>query len=184
MNSFLRPVYDSYTESQESTKELEENSTSESSIDLLTNCSPSRHSDLASKSNIDTIPNLKRKPLNGPELIPTRAQTVEAFKLVKQSDQLRDDDECSTFGILIAQKLRKLTETRRDFIMARINQVFYEENMQRERQFTSQHSISSTLPRHAESSYMTMPTEVVSNDNSDYDQGFVLKEESCSSSDM
>lgn len=49
-------------------------------------------------------------------------------KFIKTTNQTSENDECSTFGVLIAQKLRKLTDLRRDYVMARINQIFYEEH--------------------------------------------------------
>lgn len=55
----------------------------------------------------------------------------QAFKYMKNMYQPQtaknNDDECSVFGVLIAKKLRKLSEERRDVMMVKINQLFIEE---------------------------------------------------------
>ncbi|KAL0871490.1 hypothetical protein ABMA27_005208 [Loxostege sticticalis] len=67
----------------------------------------------------------------------------EAVTFTKPSHQLDDDDdECTTFGVLIAKKLRKLSDDRRDVMMVKINQLFVDEHNERNPSRTP-HSTSS-----------------------------------------
>lgn len=58
----------------------------------------------------------------------------EAYSFMQHHSQMHqqlqdDNDECSTFGVLVAKKLRKLSEERRDIIMmAKIHQLFIDEH--------------------------------------------------------
>ncbi|CAG4974938.1 unnamed protein product [Parnassius apollo] len=74
----------------------------------------------------------RRRQNNPPELIEAKKRMDEAYSFMKQHSQLQlkdEDDECSTFGVLVARKLRKLSEQRRDIMMAKIHELFVDEHV-------------------------------------------------------
>lgn len=59
----------------------------------------------------------------------------QAFNLLQniaQPKQNVEEDECYIFGRLVANKLSKLPEDCRDLMMIKINQLFYDERLERE----------------------------------------------------
>ncbi|CAG4988019.1 unnamed protein product [Parnassius apollo] len=56
-------------------------------------------------------------------------------ELERQSNE--EDDECYIFGKLVAKKLRKLPESRRDLLMIKINQLIYAESYGTDRPVSS-----------------------------------------------
>ncbi|XP_050360316.1 uncharacterized protein LOC126780094 [Nymphalis io] len=73
------------------------------------------------KSNLVT----SRKRQYNPE--PQNKQTDQAIPQTVPQHNNEEDDECSIFSKLIAKKMRKLSEERRDLMMIKINQLFYSE---------------------------------------------------------
>ncbi|RVE48241.1 hypothetical protein evm_007098 [Chilo suppressalis] len=75
----------------------------------------------------------KRKHQSPPELVHAQKQMTQAFNFMKKLQEKQrskedyDDDEYSVFGVLVAKKLRKLPEGRRDVMMVKINQLFVDE---------------------------------------------------------
>ncbi|XP_041970184.1 uncharacterized protein LOC121726764 [Aricia agestis] len=85
-------------------------------------------------SSITPIPPVRRQK-NPRELIEAKQHNMgNAFNFMKRVAQERqhpknEDDECSIFGQLIARKIRKLSEERRDIMMVKINQLFVDEHI-------------------------------------------------------
>lgn len=127
-------------------------------------------SNLPSQSTVDQGPSTSRQqPMTGskrrqhdpPELQKAKKQTDEALQILKtvsqfHNSQLIEDDECNIFGKLVAKKLQRLPEDRRDLVMIKINQLIYEESQYQNRQKSSLSSPSNTShPANTPSSFVT-----------------------------
>lgn len=102
----------------------------------------------------------KRRQHNPPELQQAKKQMDEAFNILKSIAQPTyhdDEDECSIFGKLVAKKMRTLTEERRDLMMIKINQLFYDERQEYNRSNSSK-SMASYM-------FTPSPTTIENEDN-------------------
>nr|XP_026483151.1 uncharacterized protein LOC113391404 [Vanessa tameamea] len=93
----------------------------------------------------------KSSPITARRKHPEPQQTKPQTDQSKQTVSHEEDDECSIFGKLIAKKMRKLSEERRDLMMIKINQLFYTECHEQNRPSSSSamsfHMGNSSLPR-------------------------------------
>ncbi|XP_046976219.1 uncharacterized protein LOC124542299 [Vanessa cardui] len=124
MDSFLGTVYkctlpvsaeDKEHQHNQDIDEISIDDSDESSQEQKYSAQATFHSTNPSQPQLQSSPISKRHP--GPQ------QTDQ----VKQMTHYEEDDECNIFGKLIAKKMRKLSEERRDYMMIRINQLFYTE---------------------------------------------------------
>ncbi|KAJ0182971.1 hypothetical protein K1T71_000947 [Dendrolimus kikuchii] len=77
----------------------------------------------------------QRKQHDPLELQHLRKQMGHEFNILKS--QPYEEDECNIFGKLVATKMRKLAEDRRDLMMVNINQLFYDESQRNHRPHSS-----------------------------------------------
>ncbi|VEN38003.1 unnamed protein product [Callosobruchus maculatus] len=83
-------------------------------------------------SSTTTIPKRRQHYPPEPQLAKNQTEQVlfDILKSVAQPQRNDEEDECSIFGKLVAKKLRTLTEDRRDLMMIKINQLFYDERQE------------------------------------------------------
>lgn len=94
-----------------------------------TNTNETSHSEHLSSGQISTSAIVKGKQDNPTEFQQMKNQMDQTLNILKTFFQHRNDenDECSVFGKLIAIKLRRLPEDRRDIMMFNINELLYGE---------------------------------------------------------
>ncbi|XP_041972432.1 uncharacterized protein LOC121728338 [Aricia agestis] len=96
--------------------------------------SKDRHNRDDSNDSCDSEPEIKRE--NFVSIVSTSAlkrknplelpiAMVGDSKKSKGSEQTEEEDECSLFGKLVTSKLRKTSQDRRDWLMLKINELFY-----------------------------------------------------------
>lgn len=88
------------------------------------------HNECLSTREMSTsvLPQMKQE--NSAEIQEMKNQMDQTMNIFKAVFQHRNDeeDECGIFGKLVAIKLRKLPEDRKDIMMFKINELLYGEN--------------------------------------------------------
>ncbi|RVE54385.1 hypothetical protein evm_000870 [Chilo suppressalis] len=128
MDSFLGSVY-SYNGTINTTINTEGEDSEEQDIDMNETAISNQYHPSNAKQMATPVA-FKRRYHDPPELMQAQKQMNHAFNFMKKvyhRSKDNDDDECSIFGILIAKKLRRLTEEHRDIMMVKINQLFIDE---------------------------------------------------------
>lgn len=94
-----------------------------------TNTDETSHNEYLSSQQISTSTILKGQQDNSAELQQLKNQMDQTLNILKTVFHSRndEDDESSIFGKLVAIKLRRLPEDRRDIMMFKINQLLYGE---------------------------------------------------------
>ncbi|RVE54384.1 hypothetical protein evm_000869 [Chilo suppressalis] len=129
MDSFLDSVYSCSSACINATMNTEGVEKEEQDIDKNTTTKSNQYHSFNAKQTATPVA-FKRRYHDPPELLQAQKQMNHAFNFMKkvyQRSRDNDDDECSVFGILIAKKLRRLTEEHRDIMMVKINQLFIDQ---------------------------------------------------------
>lgn len=95
-----------------------------------TNTDETSHNEYLSSQQISTSTILKGQQDNSAELQQLKNQMDQTLNILKTVFHNRNDgdDECSIFGKLVAIKLRRLPDDRRDIMMFKINELLYGES--------------------------------------------------------
>ncbi|XP_023949364.2 uncharacterized protein LOC112053960 [Bicyclus anynana] len=142
MDSFLGPVYTCFNTTKvddECHVVVVENSESndvyeEEEYYTEQSTSSPQHYQPSNEDNTPAASRASKRRQHDPLELSQQSHMEQTFKFVKNMYELQakhrfkhEDDECSVFGLLIAKKLRRLSEDRRDVLMVKINQLFIDE---------------------------------------------------------